>query len=156
MAPLILNATVSGSRVTISFLHKVSATNYFKYLKYLEKSFYEDHEFKFEIKTAESESMVSMDIPSGITAEPRERPKVVILAFNDPQEAVVWESKMIVWEKTAGQEEKKRTLSRSLGVEEFNKRLFVELKEEGINIELWDVGMTRTQSFTHDRFNFGI
>jgi hypothetical protein len=120
MAPLRMNATVSDGRVTITFSHEASATNYFKYLKNLEKPFYKNHEFKFEI--AEFESMVSMNLPSEITAEPRERPKDVVLAFNDPREAVEWESEMIVWEKEANQENKRR-LSRSLTVEGFNKKL---------------------------------
>lgn len=119
--PLTLNATVSDGRITISFSHKASARYYNNYLKNLTNSFYKEH----ECEIAESEDEVSMKLPSGIITEPQKGPKDVVLVFNNQDEALAWESEMIVWERKSDQAEKKRLLSRSFTVESFEEKMML-------------------------------
>lgn len=118
MAPLRLNATISNGRITISFSHNASATIYDKYLQRLEDSFYENQ----NCKLAELGHEISLDLPTGITGEPVDRPKDVELSFTVAEEALAWEQKMILWAGMPPESSKLR-LSRGLTVEQFADEL---------------------------------
>ncbi|KAJ6099707.1 hypothetical protein N7467_001242 [Penicillium canescens] len=116
---LILNATVSGDRLIVSFSYSPSAQNYKEYLEKPENSYDNHHEWNLTI----AERQVSMNLPPDIAFEIPRASKDAVLAFEDEAKAMKWEENMILWEKSTNQEGTKRSISRSLTVGRLNEKL---------------------------------
>lgn len=67
-----------------------------------------------------------MDLPPGITYEFHSDSKDAVLVFEDESMAEKWEEKMILWKRSVYQEGPKRSISRSLTVDQVVEKLNVQ------------------------------
>jgi hypothetical protein len=142
LPPLKVDARVSGEdsgvcRITITFSHKSSAEQYNEYLT--TSNFSHDRHHCYIDKS------VSMNLPPETTSRSINGGKGVVLVFKDEEEAMAWETQMILWGKGKDQDKRERSIVQNWKVGDFNEKL--GLPSPGLRDTVYAVHRGRSSAF---------